>query len=530
MPLPQNGTAWPPKQLAQISPKYVEWSAWYSSDTDRLTDIYTGTTKTRPSQGGLVQRVVRYFWARPDASEPTSRKLHVPMASDICGASADLLFSEPPAITLDEDHADLQDRLDLIAGPTGMKALADGAELIAALGGGFYRVSWDRTLEDHAFISRVDADAALPTFRHDRLVDVTFWQVLAAPDSGVWRLLELHETDTASGEGVVRYGLYRGAADNLGRAVPFEDHPATKWLAQPGVVEPDGVTVRTGSPGLAVVYVPNVTPSRVWREDPLGRSLGRSDLESVEPLLDALDEAYTSLMRDVRLGQTMIVVPKAFLEDRGAGQGATFHNREVFQGVNAAPSSAKDSSLAIEQLQFTIRIAEHEQLVIMLVRQILRSSGYSSSTFGEAGEVAATATEIQARERRSFMNRGRKMRSLIPELERLFAKALKVDAFVFGGAVPDDVAVSVEFPDGVQTDLEALARSLSLLSTALTASIKTRVQMLHPEWDDEQIDDEVDRIREENNLGPVEDPEELGRNGAGIIPPAEAIEPVPEGV
>ena len=68
----------------------------------------------------------------------------------------------------------------------------------------------------------------------------------------------------------------------------------------------DGDMISTGSPGLAVVYVPNQRPSS-WRNDPLGQHLGRSDLAGVESLMDALDEAYSSWMRDIRLGKARLL-------------------------------------------------------------------------------------------------------------------------------------------------------------------------------------------------------------------------------
>src|SRR5690606_33917043 len=145
--------------------------------------------------------------------------------------------------------------------------------------------------------------------------------------------------------------------------------------------------ISTESEGLAVFHWANMGPNRSWRKDPLGQFLGRSDLDGLEPLFDALDEAYTSLLREVRLGKAMLVVPNSLLNNNGPGAGASFGQDEIYSGVNAPPGSAADSKLSIEQIQFDIRVQEHEQTIKILWDQIIKSAGYSAQTFGDGGDV-----------------------------------------------------------------------------------------------------------------------------------------------
>lgn len=508
MPLPVGNTAWPPRELDTVLPSMDEWSAWYSGSAallertyQRKRDAQTARPSDRPStyRGGIVGAVARTFWGAPrgDLTAP-KQKLHVPLAGDICQASADLLFSEPPAITADDTKT--QERLAELVDDGMLSTLAEAAELTAALGGGYLRVTWDRAVRpDAPFLTAVDADGAWPEFRWGHLTAVTLWTVVASDGNKVIRHLERHEL--AGDNGVVLHGLYEGTRDSLGRTVPLNEDDSTAGLADQVV---DGNRIDTASPGLAVVYIPNQRPQRIWRHDPVGRNLGRSDLQGVEGLMDALDETYTSWMRDIRLGKSRVFLAQSMLENMGAGKGAAWDmDQEIYAPLNMPPQSANQASgLPIQAEQFKIRYEEHAATTDKLIENILRTAGYSTQTFGmdaASDGAAATATEIRARQQRSYMTRDRKTRLWKPALADTIEKLLAVDAAVFNTQLTVE-RPQVVFPDGVQESQLALAQTALALSTAKAASTKTIVQMQHPDWPDEQVNTEVALIHAENSI------------------------------
>lgn len=529
MPLPKNGAAWPPAELTPLRAKWSEWAGWYSNDVAALADVYTNDQPTYRDgvAKAVAKAVARFFWGekRTDLTKPAERKLHVPIAADLCQASSDLLFSEAPTVRVDyEDVVNgegveqapptnvsrTRERIDEIAGPDFHKALASGAETAAALGGVYLRATWDTAVEDHPFVTVVDYDAAYPEFRWGRLIAVTFWRVVKTSNQQVWRHLERHELD-AFGVGVIFHGLYQGTTTNLGTLVPLADDPSTE-----GLPVDEESKVSTLSPGLDVFHWENIAPNRLWRTHPLGKHLGRSDLDGLEYLLDGIDEAYTSLMRDVRLGKAMLVVPKGMLENNGPGHGSSFAQDEIYSPINAAPGSAADAKMAIEKVQFDIRVADHEQTITLLWNQIIRSAGYSAQTFGEGGDVAVTATEVFAKERRSGLTQGRKGRTVRPVLVALVEKLLAIDAAVFNSGADASLPVSVELADGVKDDPEALARTAQLLFTAQAASIETRVRVVNPGKDEPWIKAETERILAEVGVDPMADPDTIGLDGANL--------------
>lgn len=512
MPLPNNGIAWPPKDLKPIADAMVAWDAWWTGDTNALEDAYRDSAgaRVRPSQmaGGIVGAAARFFWGRPqvDLTQPR-RKLHVPIATDLCQASADLLWSEAPDIKVDDEPT--QKRLDELIDDGALQTFAEGAEVGAALGGHFLRVTWDfKTVPDRPFLTTVHADSAYPEFRWGRLVAVTFWTVVRSDGQRRWRHLERHEID-ADGTGVVLHGLYEGTADNLGHAVPLTDHSSTAGLVTDE--RPDG-SVSTESPGLAVVYVPNQRPQRTWRKHSIGKDLGRSDLDGVEGLMDALDEVYSEWQRDLRNARSRILASEGALSDLGAGNGVMYDNDlDVFTSLKVAPTSLGGSTapagLPVQVVQFALDVERYHATAMSRIEDILRTAGYSPSTFGiNTGEGAdMTATEVKARQQRSFLTRDRKLRAVRPNLSQLLEKLLAVDAAIFNTSIkvlrPD-----IEFPDGVQDSLLSLAQTAQALRTAEAASTDTLVRLVHPEWDDKQIGSEVTRILAENALPPMADP------------------------
>lgn len=511
MPLPAPNTAWPPAQLADILPAYRTYDAWYTGNTDTLTEVYQGTT-------GLFGKVRDFFWGtKPQAEAET--KMHAPLAADVCRVNADLLFSDPVTATVEAETGEpdekTQDRLDLITESL-HGVLTGAAELSAALGGTYLRATWDTTVSDAAFITKVDADLAWPEFRWGRLTAVTFWRVLAVEGGTHWRHLERHELDSF-GVGVIRHGLYEGTSDDLGRPREFTLRPETEWLTGQGLI--DGNTISTQSPGLDVVYIRNLEQAKQWRKHPLGANLGRSDLEGLLSDLDAYDKAYTSLMHDLEDGRSRLIVAQSMLEDNGAGKGASFDtNQRLFTGINAPPGKADGASLPIEQVQFKIRVQEHLQIMENILLRIVRSAGYSPRSFGLMGDgdQQKTATEVTSEDILSSQTRKRKIRNWEPQLEAILEKALAVDAAILGGG-GQALSVDVQFSESAKESLLDLATIVQTLRTAKAASTETLVRIANPSADEDWIKDELARIAEDDELAPLEEPSTFRPAGAEII-------------
>ncbi|MET9510766.1 capsid protein [Streptomyces flavidovirens] len=498
MPLPTADTVWPPTDPI-VQSALADWDAWYSAEPDRLEQRYENRVHqdpahTRPAQyrGGVQGRIARWFWGNPTPPGEKRSKLHIPLAGDIARTSSGLLFSEPPKLIV--DHEGTQKHLDAMA-KTLHPTLLEAGELAAALGGSYFRVVWDDEISDRPWIDTVAADRAVPEFRYGRLRAVTFWTVLDSGDVNdrrVFRHLEKHE------KGRIYHGLYEGSLTALGAVRPLQDHPATAPLAE--MVDKDG-GLNTGAPDhLTASYMPNVRPARGWRHIPSAASWGQSDFQGIEGLMDALDETWSSWMRDIQDGKGRIIVADTLLQSNGPGQGATWdEERRVYSGLNMLPRAGDPNP--ITHIQFAIRVKEHAETCTAIVGEAARQAGYSASTFGDHGDgQAVTATEVKAKERRSLVTKGRKELYADPALADIVAAQLAVEMgfrFRVSGLELSDPP-RVEFQDSISEGMGELATTAELLRRAEAASTETLVRLTHPDWDDDQVDEEAAKINGES--------------------------------
>lgn len=475
-----------------------EWSAWYSGDPTKLASVYGTLAETTASQkvyGSPTAGTRMRFWGRRGESVPQSRqRLHVPVASDIASTSADLLFGEEPSLRIPEamganapaDAKQAQDRLGEIADNIGLtNLLLEGAEVSAALGGVYLRPGWDQEVADHPLLDVIHADAALPSFRGRSLAAVTFHRVVMVDGNNIWRHLEVHEP------GWIYHGLYIGTPDSLGTRVPLQRHTDTETLPQE-VRLPESL-----SQGLIVRYVPNVLPNRKYRDRPIGRA----DFAGQEGLMDSLDEAYTSWMRDIRLGQARIIVSEEALDRRGRGQGASFDaDREVFTTLSMDPQT-KANGQPITPVQFTIRTQEHADTCLHLFEKIVTMSGYSPQTFGvNIQGQAESGTALRIREGKTLKTRGRKARYWVPAIEQVLETMLAIDREVLGHTDHGVFRPSVDEAEVIVNNPVEVAQTVSMLRQARAASVETAVRMAQPDLDDEAVVAEVARIQDEDTL------------------------------
>lgn len=539
---------WPPAPFDIAYAKYREHDAWVRQDADTLNAIYTGKDSAasathlingRPFRGGALGNLSKMFLGRPIVQDEKRMFTLPPLAGDICSLSASLLFGEAPIFRYPRsdnvEHTDApgdgeakpkkkwrhaaQDALDLIMGSKQAHAeLLKAGEYAAALGGAYIAAVWDPSIRKNVFPRAYRADCAIPQFRYGELVSCTLWSEFHTTASNdVFRLLEKHE------KGLITYTLHRGTDKTLGPIVPVSTLPETKHydglrtqaeleaaVENPAIMS-GPVTVSTGVPdALSVVYIPNRLPQRDW--DKLGSlaDLGRSDLDGIEDMLDKYAQILTSMMRDFEIGQGRITVPESWLENAGRGEGTNLDlHREVYVGVNALGKGDESISAQAHETQFDIRVEAHDDGMDVIKRQIAERTGYSPAHLGirDAATGTKTATEITADFTDSERTRDTKAMLASPPLARFCQVAIAIQGVVFGtpGARWYDEQPEVEFPPVSQQDLEKAGRIVTagFLSESLTR--RERVKHFHPDWDDEQIDDEVRELEKEFGT-PAPDP------------------------
>ena len=437
------------------------------------------------------------FWQRPGKA-----KVHIPIAADIAATSSDLLFSEEPAFTCyhettEDNESEQQARLDELIRLNNINALLnEAAESAAVLGDVYLKLNWWQGQMDYPVLSVIQGDSAWPEYVLGMLQCVHFFSVIRRePDrDSVLRLYERYE------KGKIYAAVFKGQESTLGAELSETE------------LEKYGLKFETQAPvdEMLAVHIPNMRPNRILRDS----MLGRSDLDGLRSLMDSLDEAYSSWMRDIRLAKARLIVPAEYLrrrpKDMFNGENKfTYEFDEDIETLVALDIDPEHSS-GITASQFAIRADEHAATCNDLVRNIVTTAGYAPQTFGlDINGMAQSGTALHIREKKSYNTRGKKQTYWQAPLEKIATTMVHLDAALFPGegSHGDDI-VRVRFADSMSNDLSTMSGALQMLNSAAAVSTEMKIQMLHPDWTQKQIADEVERVKKENGLA-MDEPDAL---------------------
>ena len=502
--IPNDPSApWPPLSYAPVAKTVERAGIWYRGQETELDGYYESRVPQR--KRNMISSFFNSDGAESvnlNTSTTRNATIHMPIASDIASVAADLLFGEPVQFIIPEAHMknDLRETaleteayIGTLADEDGWdSALLESAELSSGYGGVYLVPKWYAGLE-HPILSVVMPGNAVPLFRDRRLIEVVFWSTIRQDGGKVYRHLEQHIP------GEIRHYLFIGTPLTLGVMGDLRSEEATKGLWDDGAgsafvtidLKPLGIT------GLACRLVPNVLPNRPHPDT----GMGRSDTAGVEDAMNKLDETWESWMNDLKLSRSRIIVPQQFMENAGRGKGSSFDfDREVFVPLDM--EEAQDAS-SITVAQFELRVEQHERTMRALFEQIVQSAGYNTGSFGAADEggAAMTATEVVDKASRSARTTARKQAYYRRALRDVVHNILLMDVGLCGAKVTP-MRAEPTWPGAAETDMRETASTLNLINLAKAASTRTKVAMLHPDWDADMIKAEAELITVEN-AGPT---------------------------
>lgn len=488
-------SAWPPAHYKPALDQVRHDAAVLSGDLAVQNDLYAAKQpKPYTSQfqfnGGLFGSVARGMLGtpRPNNATPAVTQFDT-LPFDLATLSADVLVGEPPRFTLnpaDEGNTDATVALTDFTGTDTFAAdLHQAFRSCAGLGWVYGRVVWNTDIDPHPWVEWVDADQGMPEFTNGRVTAIVFWDTYRQ-GKHVYRLLQRHTA------GRIEYELHQGDEHKLGMVVPFTEVPETAYLAD--VVDADsGVT--TGATRPTAVLLPNLDRSPQWRTDPYLRYLGMSDVVKGGEVWHSLNMLWTDLMHEVDSAKAKLVVPEHYLRSNGPGRGMSY---EWFRDVYTKPQGANpDQADTIERVQFDMRVDSYMQAIDNTRMRAVSSAGWSNITFGlENASAQMTATEIRARSTRTIHTHKAKSRHARAGLGELLTAWLEMDA-ALNRYTPPTHAVNVAVAEPVQaTELDE-ATTVQTLRNAGVASTRYAVTRLHPEWTQEQIDNELAELARE---------------------------------
>lgn len=403
----------------------------------------------------------------------------VPLARDIARISSQLLFSETPQFVEEKQQEDLDE---LVRENMLPSMLADAGERVAVEGYGALRiVRDDETLPGIPIITYVPGDQVIWDIRHGRFVRggiaVTTRSEERVGDRRVWRLLEHHEPGRVTRE------LYEGRDTQLGRKVKLGDYKEFEGLADEEDTLPGVVTL------VRWANTPNAT----------------SDIAGLDALLDSVNEGVTIGRDKMRKSVPKVFADRSLADERG---NVDLEGVILTGGSNISQPLGESAVKTVETSQPGLEAEAHIAYIRHIVDMTLEQAGYSRATWGrDEGGSADSGKALKLRQTRTLMTRSGKESMAKDSIQKATAIAL---AWMRGGK-PADYTIEVSLGDGLPDDTFETAQEIAVLTGAEAISTEEKVRMRHPDKDDEAVEEEAKKIREENS-GPQPRVPELDAN------------------
>lgn len=503
----QNGSAPDAATVLDTLP-----SVDYAS-ADELQKLIEATDEWPPPAEWARQREVELFAALREADEGALRALtgwdHArpyvvdPLPGRIAEAYASALFGADPKVK-PADDADADLLAALVEENDLPSELHRAEEICSSEGEVWWRLHVDSSAFRHPVIEWHSRAAVLPLWRGKALLAVAFISELrredaeeivenqARPYTRVWRHVEIQA------EGLVRNLLYRGEPQDIGETISLSDEAQVADL-------PD--EWEHGLPMLC---------GRIANK--LGRDpqAGISDYSGVRSLLLALNEAQSIASENARLTAKKRLFVSGELTD---AKGDIDAGADVIQvaSEDGAVSQAtgnppiKEVEYAYDAQALIAHLDHLTQTIVTRVGLVAEFVGTDTPGGGEA----TSGTMLRLRMIPTTLTSKGKARPWDDQLPKIITLCQLVDAMDahrggFGRNWAEPAAPpAVERQEPIPEDTVEETARLSYLSSALLVSRRTALRELHPDWSDDQINEEITQIDKEN--APVVEPQGGGK-------------------
>lgn len=403
-----------------------------------------------------------------------------PLPGLISRAYADLLVGEPPSIQAFSESD--QENLDQIVAMSDLASQAHvAAQISSSEGEVWWKVYADRMVSDRPVIEFVSRENVLALWRGRTPVSIAFVSVLSNDeDKTVMRLLEVHEP------GRVLNLLYQGTHEVLGNRVPLQRVPELADL-------PD-----EWRHGLGVMLA-----GRIINKPSVGyANLGRSDYHGCEMLFLSLNEASTIGVENARLtAKKRLFVDRKYLDAKGdmpAGADVfLLDNKDFGDGEKSGVYAIEYSFDADQLIQYQRDLVDKIITRAGLVAQWVGASVDGRAETGTALRVrmvpAVLATQGKA------LHFGKGMREALTAAQLVDNLGQQAGGFERPYTTASEPP-SIEFTDSIPPDgVEEAQRLATLVSTELQSKYRS-ISELHPDLTPEQIEEELQLIREDNEV------------------------------
>lgn len=424
------------------------------------------------------RRGERLAYATEFSRTTYGRRIYTPvgLAREVCNFSAEMLFSAPPEITFEDDEELLEGILDANGLDARLTAIA---AVIATEGRGGLRIINDESVADVPLITHVHEDEVIWDERHGSFVvgGAVIIERQPTTQSGtmadVYRLVEEHV------RGGVSRRLYKGTSATLGSVVKMDTLDEFAGLPEE---EDTGLDVPT------LIRWDNV-------------SGGYSDLAGAEAMLDRIDAEVSYGAEKSEKARPISYADASLFDSRG--QVDLSGVIPIRKGRLRQLEDNEDTNKLAGTIQPDFQSAETIAWIDFLVDSCLMFMGYSKASYGrDSGGSADSGKALRLRQARTLLKKSGKDRMAVEAITNALAVAMAWQEGDGADRKVADYRAGVSLGDGLPVDETELAQDVALRRNAEAVSTEQAVRDLRPGWTEDEITDEVDRIKADTPAPP----------------------------
>lgn len=495
-----------------FSRRITEYRVWSMGNSYVLRRFFVGT---------LEYRTCNYFWTRAPLSY---RMIHSGLPGLICSKMPRILFGNgiAPTVSVYKDSGEV-DKNKTKAATDYTLQLIDKVKLRDVLtecatneswgGHSFIKFSFDTDLSNFPIIEAADIMSTEVVKERNETVAIIFKTWYEDKKKGnqqrKYRLDEIYTTD-ATGDAVIRYELYELTTGEEKR-VPLNSIPETQKIVE--AVNGDDEVVFTGLKGMLAFEKPNKLPSLEFPHS----NYGASDFEGATDSFDAVDEAYSTIINEIRDNRTFrYFASHNFRRDKDTGEILTpddgFTKNFVLTEGDIDQEQGVNKNRIVDQIPD--KTEEHKAKYLTAVTVALNKAGLSPYSIGITGleSINQSAESQQERNKVTLETRKAKLELWTPYLSKVLSQLLAFNTYLLNtvGVKQDDMplpdmditlsTVTIDFGEYLQDTDKDLVDIWGLAKSQGISSTQNAVRELHKSWSEKQILDETNVILFENGM------------------------------
>lgn len=260
--------------------------------------------------------------------------------------------------------------------------------------------------------------------------------------------------------------------------------------------------------GMLALDLPNLPIADEHYNNPYGAS----DYDGAIGSFDAMDEAYSTIVREMRDKRSLRFLTEQMMKIDPEG------NIEYDDGytTNFKKIADLDNDQQMPEFkEFTDTTAAHVEKFRLFLMQACNACGISPISLGVTGLESIQSSDKSTRERckTTIETRNAKLELWKPFLEELMIRMLEFTSelqstpgYPNSPGIPkididwDCCDISVTFPDYVVSGVEERIATWGNARQMGVASLEETVEEIHPDWSKEEIRQEINLIKFENGL------------------------------